>query len=136
MTKNTGIMLKSHAARRSIAKVACGLAVAATMIATTAASSGRVSAAHASPSASAVLGHQLATQISPGWWRGKDQVFTAVGDSHGMHYYVARESEGYYWRPLATILPAGSDANDWTGYFCTSSDGRYLLATVFPTLAN
>lgn len=82
------------------------------------------------------LDQVLTGQLGPNWWRGKDVIFTAVGDAHGMHYYIARESEGYYWRPLASILPAGTDASDWTGYFCVSGDSRYMLATVFPTLAD
>jgi hypothetical protein len=81
------------------------------------------------------LGNQLSRQIGKGWWRGNDFIITSSGDSTGMHYYIARESEGYYWRPLASILPAAADAGSWTGYFCVSGDNRYVLATLAPTLA-
>ncbi len=128
MNKNTG--------PRSIMKAACALAVLAATVVTTAAGSARTRASQVAPSASPDLGRRLASQLGPNWWRGKDQIFTAVGDSHGVHYYVASESEGYYWRPLATILPSGADASDWTSYFCVSGDSRYILATVFPTLAD
>ena len=79
------------------------------------------------------LGNRLTKQLGRGWWRGNDFIITSSGDSAGLHYYIARESDGYYWRPLASILPAGSDAGSWTGYFCVSGDNRYVLATLAPT---
>ncbi len=82
------------------------------------------------------FGQQLSVQLGKNWWRGTDLIVTSTSDKKGMHYFVARESEGYFWRPLASILPGGSDAGAWTGYFCVSGDGRYVLATVAPTLAS
>jgi hypothetical protein len=93
----------------------------------------------ASPSRTAValnpMPSDLATEFGKDWWKSKDFIITSSGDSNGMHYYIAREDEGYYWRPLASILPADADAGAWTGYFCVSGDSRYVLATVAPTLS-
>lgn len=77
----------------------------------------------------------LAAQLGGAWYRGSDFVVSNVGDNTGMHYYIGRESEGFAWRPLATIAPVGVDADSWTGYSCTSGTDRYLLATIEPTLA-
>src|SRR5580704_15903957 len=51
------------------------------------------------------LPSDLATEFGKDWWRSKDFIITSSGDANGMHYYIAREGEGYYWRPLASILP-------------------------------
>jgi hypothetical protein len=77
----------------------------------------------------------LDAQLGRGWYRGTDLVVATVGDAKGMHYYIGREAEGFAWRPLATISPAGVDAQSWTGYQCVSGTDRYLLATIEPTLA-
>src|ERR1700743_3269553 len=64
----------------------------------------------ASPSKTAAalnpMPSDLATEFGKDWWKSKDFIITSSGDSSGMHYYIAREDEGYYWRPLASILPA------------------------------
>ena len=78
---------------------------------------------------------ELTARLGDGWYRSTDFAVTSVGDGTGMHYYIGRESEGFAWRSLATIAPAGVDASSWTGYFCTSGTDRYLLATIEPTLA-
>lgn len=78
---------------------------------------------------------QLSAEFGKDWWKSKDFIITSSGDAQGMHYYIAREDEGYYWRPLATILPAGADAGTWSGNFCVTGDNRYVLATVAPTLS-
>ncbi|WEO93435.1 hypothetical protein A6P39_005035 [Streptomyces sp. FXJ1.172] len=78
---------------------------------------------------------QLTAQLGDGWYRSSDFIVSSVGDATGMHYYIGRESEGFAWRPLATIAPAGVDTASWTGYACTSGTDRYLLATIEPTLA-
>jgi hypothetical protein len=78
---------------------------------------------------------RLDAQLGAGWYRGTDFVISTVGDDKGMHYYIGREDEGFAWRPLATISPAGVDARSWTGYSCVSGTDRYLLATIEPTLA-
>jgi hypothetical protein len=82
------------------------------------------------------LGAQLSEQFGNKWWQGTDFIIGSSSDSAGMHYFIARESEGYYWRPLASILPGGSEAGAWSGYFCVSGDSRYILATVAPLLAS
>jgi hypothetical protein len=79
--------------------------------------------------------NRSAKQLGKNWYRGTDIAVSSYGDSAGMHYFVGRESEGFAWRPLATILPAGTDASSWTGYQCLSGDDRYLLATIEPTAA-
>jgi hypothetical protein len=78
---------------------------------------------------------QLTAQLGDAWYRSSDFVISSVGDDKGMHYYIGRESEGFAWRPLATIAPTDVDASSWTGYSCTSGTDRYLLATIEPTLA-
>lgn len=77
----------------------------------------------------------MTEQLGKDWYRGTDIAVVSQGDSDGMHYFVGREAEGYAWRPLATILPAGTDASSWTGYSCVSGDDRYMLATLEPIAA-
>lgn len=78
---------------------------------------------------------RLAAQLGDHWYHGSDFVVASASDDKGMHYFIGREAEGFAWRPLATIAPAGVDAKSWTGYSCTSGTDRYLLATIEPTLA-
>src|SRR5579859_6431285 len=139
MTKDASVLPARRITRRfSLAAFGGALAASAVAVAKSGAGSlaAPVSALHRVRPDSLSLGQQLAAQLGPDWWRAKDVIFTAVGDAHGVHYYLARESEGYFWRPLASILPAGTDASDWTGYFCVSGDSRFILANVFPALAD
>ena len=122
--------------------VVSGLAVLGALMvagnpAAAAGSPARPRTAQVSPhSTASPMGRQLAAELGPNWWRGKDLAITSSSDSEGMHFYIAREDEGYYWRPLASILPGGIDAGSWMGYFCVSGDNRYVLATVAPTMAD
>jgi hypothetical protein len=87
------------------------------------------------PQAPDPLGRQLAAQLGKNWYRSKDMIFTSIGDAKGMHYFVAREAQGFYWQPLASIMPGGIDASSWSGFSCLTGDNRYILATVYPTQA-
>ena len=63
-----------------------------------------------------------------------DEIVDGRGDSGGWHLYAASSGGGWDWRPLATLAPAGLDANGerWTGRQCLTGDGRYVVAVAAP----
>lgn len=63
-----------------------------------------------------------------------DEIVDGRGDSDGWHLYAASSGNGWAWQPLATLAPAGVDANGerWTGRQCLTGDGRYVVAVVAP----
>jgi GDSL-like Lipase/Acylhydrolase family len=67
-----------------------------------------------------------------------DEVVTGSGDGDGWHLYAAAAGDGWRWHPLATLAPAGVDANGerWIGRQCLTGDGRYVVAVVAPWSAN
>ncbi len=126
----------------AVLSAVCVAGVSMTGFSPVTAASARTTAATATRSATVQIAAagtansaQLSAEFGAGWWKSKDFIITSSGDAKGMHYYIARENEGYYWRPLASILPAHADAGSWTGYFCVSGDNRYVLATVAPTMS-
>ncbi|MBG0568626.1 hypothetical protein [Actinoplanes aureus] len=50
-----------------------------------------------------------------GWESSTDAAVTGVGDVSGFHLYVARESQAFAWKPLATLRSSGTDLGAWTG---------------------
>lgn len=64
-----------------------------------------------------------------------DLVVNTFGDSAGLHVAVARGDDGYRWRDVAVLRPDNLDVASWTGYECTSGDGRFAAVTVLPSTA-
>jgi hypothetical protein len=64
----------------------------------------------------------------------QDVVVTGSGDANGYHLFGARAADGWQWRPLATIAPAGFDGVMWTGQQCLTGDGRFAVVAMAPTL--
>ncbi|MFC1439658.1 RHS repeat-associated core domain-containing protein [Streptacidiphilus sp. N1-10] len=59
----------------------------------------------------------------------------AFGDGNGYHIQVAREKTGFTWQEIAVLRPGNLDDSSWTGYQCTSGDGRYEAVAVLPSSA-
>ncbi|WP_327066080.1 RHS repeat-associated core domain-containing protein [Kitasatospora sp. NBC_01302] len=64
-----------------------------------------------------------------------DVLLNGWGDASGYHLAVAKGGNGYSWREVALLKPAGIDDDSWTGYQCTSGDGDFAAVTVLPTSA-
>ncbi len=62
-----------------------------------------------------------------------DVVVNGWGDERGWHVEAGRGVDGYAWREVALLRPAGLDVQSWTGYQCVSGDGRYVAVAVEPT---
>jgi hypothetical protein len=60
---------------------------------------------------------------------------TGIGDDEGFHIMVARESDGFAWSNLVTLDVPAVDTGLWTGYTCTTGDGRYAVAVYAPSSA-
>lgn len=89
----------------------------------------------AAPAAATVK--TAAVRPAPAQTRGTDDVlYTASADAAGYHLFSATARGGWTWQPLATIQPAGYDGEPWTGRFCATGDGRWLVAVVAPWHAN
>ncbi|MFE9421729.1 RHS repeat-associated core domain-containing protein [Kitasatospora sp. NPDC006697] len=61
-----------------------------------------------------------------------DVLLNAWGDQAGYHLAVARGGSGYNWHEVALLRPAGISDDSWTGYQCTSGDGKFAAVTVLP----
>ncbi|MFC1429610.1 RHS repeat-associated core domain-containing protein [Streptacidiphilus sp. N1-3] len=64
-----------------------------------------------------------------------DLAVNAFGDGAGYHIQVAQEKTGFTWKEVAVLRPGNLDDSSWTGYQCTSGDGRYEAVAVLPTSA-
>lgn len=64
-----------------------------------------------------------------------DIAVDAFGDGQGYHIQVSHEKSGFSWHEITVLRPAGMDEADWTGYQCTSGDGRFEAVTVAPASA-
>ncbi|MFC1421252.1 RHS repeat-associated core domain-containing protein [Streptacidiphilus cavernicola] len=64
-----------------------------------------------------------------------DLAVSGSGDGDGYHIQVAHESSGFAWHEAALLHPGGLDESSWTGYQCTSGDGRYEAVAVAPASA-
>ncbi|MFC1415369.1 RHS repeat-associated core domain-containing protein [Streptacidiphilus cavernicola] len=64
-----------------------------------------------------------------------DLAVNAFGDGTGYHIQVAREKSGFTWQEVAVLRPGNLDDSSWTGYQCTSGDGRYEAVAVLPSSA-
>ncbi|MEZ0109789.1 RHS repeat-associated protein [Catenulispora sp. EB89] len=82
----------------------------------------------ASVAAPAAAAPAIAAQAS-------DVLVDGWGDSTGYHLDVADAAGSFSWREVALLRPGGVDAQSWTGYQCTSGDGRYEAVAVLPTAA-
>ena len=67
--------------------------------------------------------------------RSTDIAVNAFGDGQGYHIQVAQEKTGFTWHEIAVLRPGGLDDSSWTGYQCTSGDGRYEAVAVLPSSA-
>ncbi|MER5636654.1 RHS repeat-associated core domain-containing protein [Kitasatospora sp. NPDC002227] len=63
----------------------------------------------------------------------EDVLLNGWGDSSGYHLAVARGGSGYNWHEVALLRPAGISDDSWTGYQCTSGDGKFAAVTVLPS---
>jgi hypothetical protein len=119
-------------------KQAAALAAAAALILSLAGLSVAAPVAHAStPSASAAprQAKQLTNALPVRTVRtvpAGDEIVNGRGDPEGWHLYAASSGGGWAWQPLATLAPAGLNANGerWTGRQCLTGDGRYVVAVV------
>ena len=68
-------------------------------------------------------------------YASNDVAVNAFGDGEGYHIQVARERTGFTWHEVADLRPGGLDDSSWTGYQCTSGDGRYEAVAILPTSA-
>lgn len=64
-----------------------------------------------------------------------DIAVNAFGDGQGYHIQIGSERSGFAWREVALLRPDGLDDSSWTGYQCTSGDGRYEAVAVLPISA-
>jgi RHS repeat-associated protein len=64
-----------------------------------------------------------------------DVAVNAFGDGTGYHIQVGTERSGFTWHEIALLRPDGLDDSSWTGYQCTSGDGRYEAVAVLPISA-
>ena len=64
-----------------------------------------------------------------------DVLVDGWGDGAGYHVDVADAAGSFLWREVAVIRPGGVDAASWTGYQCTSGDGKFEAIAVLPTSA-
>ncbi|MEY9849030.1 hypothetical protein ABH940_006134 [Streptacidiphilus sp. BW17] len=125
---------------RALVAGAVVLASAATMLL-----SGPASVAAAAPSsapgaASATASTTFAfqkpqTELGTRWNRSDDRVLTGIGDVNGFHILQADERQAFRWTTIATLNVPGIDVGPWTGYTCTTGDGRYVAAVYAPSSA-
>ncbi len=98
-------------------------------------------ATHASGASAPASARQRADSAStagdfgPGASESPDIAVNAFGDGQGYHIQVGTERSGFAWREVALLRPDGLDDSSWTGYQCTSGDGRYEAVAVLPTSA-
>ena len=57
---------------------------------------------------------------------------SGIGTSRGFEIYVARATDRWHWRALATLQPAGLSDDTWTGYACVTGDTKHVIAVVAP----
>jgi hypothetical protein len=75
---------------------------------------------------------ELSTILGSGWTASTDVAIETSEDSAGYHVFVAHGRSGFAWQPLATLLPADTDAQSWTGYSCLTGSGDYAVSVVAP----
>lgn len=80
-------------------------------------------------------GTPTATDFGPGASSSTDIAVNAFGDGNGYHIQVGTEKSGFVWREEALLRPGGIDDSSWTGYQCTSGDGRYEAVAILPSSA-
>ena len=73
--------------------------------------------------------------FGPGAAASPDLAVNAFGDGLGYHIQVGTEKSGFTWHEVALLRPDGLDDSSWTGYQCTSGDGRYEAVAVLPMSA-
>lgn len=88
------------------------------------------------PGAAAGLAfRQPATALGGSYGSSNDEIVAGIGDDEGFHIMVARESDGFAWSNLVTLDIPAVDTGLWTGYTCTTGDGRYAVAVYAPSAA-
>jgi hypothetical protein len=73
------------------------------------------------------------SSLLPDGWHSSTDV--AYDTSAGLGTYsvaVAKESERWEWRPLATIRPVGMEDAQLSGYHCVTGDGRWIVVVLVP----
>ena len=127
--RRTGLRVRRWTALAAIAGVVFG-GVAGQSTAAVAAVRG---SSHGSPPTAS--SPPTATDFGTGASTSSDLAVNAFGDGQGYHIQVAREASGFAWHQIAVLQPAGVDDESWTGYQCTSGDGRYEAVAVLPASA-
>jgi hypothetical protein len=73
--------------------------------------------------------------LGANWKSSSDVVVTGAGDADGYHLYIARESDAFGWRTLATLRADAIDVGPWGGSVCVTGSGRYAVAVFAPKKA-
>ncbi|MFI7538153.1 hypothetical protein [Streptosporangium sp. NPDC049376] len=88
------------------------------------------------PDSSAELAYVTPEQrdrvLPKGWQESKDVALATAGDSTGFHVLVAKESDGYQWRTVATLSEPGMDTDQWIGNACLTGAGTRVMAVYAP----
>ncbi|HEY3868140.1 MAG TPA: hypothetical protein VGM10_07305 [Actinocrinis sp.] len=124
---------------RGLRAVAAATAVAVLAAITTPAAQA-ASGSSAAPGESGSGGHaasptSAAADFGPGAAASDDIAVNAFGDGLGYRIQVGSEKSGFTWHEVALLRPDGLDDSSWTGYQCTSGDGRYEAVALLPISA-
>lgn len=66
------------------------------------------------------------------WATSDDTLYAAVGDQFAFRIFSAAESEGYAWKPLASLGVASLETDRWIGNSCVTGDGRSMAVVYAP----
>lgn len=82
--------------------------------------------------ASAVPMENRDAVIGPGWKNSSDLAWTLSGDPGGLRVLVAKASDGYSWRNVATLSESGMETDRWIGNACLTGSGSRLVVAYAP----
>lgn len=120
--------LSSAVWRRGVLKAALCLVMVGTLVA------GFVEPAAADPTdPAAALASLPATTDTASDADPADVAVDGFGDAEGYHVQVSHGGDGFSWHELAVLRPADMDVESWTGYQCSSGDGRFAAVTILPS---
>lgn len=81
---------------------------------------------------SRIPAEQASAALGAGWQKSADRAWTLAGTKDGLQVLVAKESEAYAWRTVATLTEPGFDTDSWIGNACLTTSGTRLVVVYAP----
>jgi hypothetical protein len=75
---------------------------------------------------------QATEVLGAGWQKSTDRAWTLVPAKDGLNVLVAKESEAYAWKPIASLSEPGFDTDQWIGNACITDSGNRLVVVYAP----